>query len=53
MVAFIGVTTTWSAQPAEYSDDSTTLHVNASVSLFTMYRNLVAVMPVNSTQQSK
>jgi len=48
-VAFIGVTTTWSAQPAEYSDDSMTLYMKGSVSLFMTYRDLLALMPATSS----
>jgi len=44
-VALIGVMTTWSAQPAEYNDDSTTLNVNASLSLLMMFSDLLALMP--------
>jgi len=44
-VAVIGETTTWSAQPAEYSEDSTTLYVNDSLSLLMTFNDLRQLIP--------
>jgi len=49
MVALIGVMMTSWAEPAEKSDDSTTVYVNDSVSLLIMYSDLLAFIPITHT----
>jgi len=49
MVALIGVMMTSWAEPAEKSDDSTTVYVNDSVSLLIMYSDLLAFIPISHT----